>query len=90
LAGRRWASFHDRWSLDWDASRPAPPLVRRFAQLPSDAELGEAWFGAEGDAVTALDHGTTSLFPESLPRTYLSWHITPSALHVVEAVASGA
>ena len=89
LSGRRWASFHDRWSLDWDGARQAPPLVRRFEQLPSDAELGEAWFGTAGEAVTALDHGTTPLFPEARPRTYLSWRITPSALHVVEAVASG-
>lgn len=87
LAGRSWASFHDRWSLDWPAGAAPTPASREFESLPSDAELGEAWFGSGKEPVTALDHGTTALFPETWPRTYLSWQLTPSALHVVEALA---
>jgi hypothetical protein len=86
LAGRRWASFHDYWSLDRDRAEPSPARLD-FERQPSDDELGVAWFGARGKAVTVLDHGTSALFPPSLPRRYFSWQITPAALHIVEAVA---
>jgi hypothetical protein len=89
LAGRRWASFHDRWSLDWREGTQWLPASREFPRLPSDAELAEAWFGPGSEPVTALDHGTTALFPESLPRSYFGWQLTPTALHVVEALSSG-
>lgn len=93
LAGRAWASFHDRWSLDIDAAAAASPWLREappaasFDYLPSDAELGAAWFGSEGAPLTLLDHGTTELFPEDWPRHYLSWRLTPSSFHVIEAVS---
>ncbi len=86
LEGRPWASFHDRWSLDRGRDEPTP-TTRSFDRLPSDDELGVAWFGPAGAPVTVLDHGTSRLFPEALPRRYFSWQITPRALHVVEAVA---
>jgi hypothetical protein len=86
LAGRPWASFHDRWSLDREASTPRPAL--RFDAQPSDAELGDCYFGSSGPPVTVLDHGTSELFSAALPREYLSWQITPSALHLVEAVSA--
>jgi hypothetical protein len=85
LSGRPWASFHDRWSLDHDATAPRAPLS--FKASPSDDELGRRYFGAEGPNVTVFDHGTSELFPAALPRRYLSWQLTPSALHLVEAVA---
>lgn len=88
LAGRRWASFHDRWSIEQERVDPLlPPLD--FERRPSDAELGLALFGAEGAPVTALDHGTSQLFPETLPRRYFAWPLTPRALHVVEGVCGG-
>ncbi len=86
LDGRSWASFHDRWSLDRGLDQ-LTPVMRRFERPPSDAELGVAWFGSAGAPVTVLDHGTSSLFPETLPRSYFSWQITPKALHVIEAVS---
>lgn len=90
LAGRRWASFHDRWSLDraQDAS-PAPPTALRFERRPSDEQLALACFGAVGATVTAFDHGASSLFPDAWPRRYFSWQLTPQALHVVEGVSGG-
>jgi hypothetical protein len=87
LAGRRWASFHDYWSLDRHRAEPCPTLLD-FARQPDDDELGVACFGARGAPITVLDHGTSMLFPASLPRRYFSWQITPAALHIVEAVAS--
>ncbi|HVY27636.1 MAG TPA: hypothetical protein VHB79_13875 [Polyangiaceae bacterium] len=85
LATRAWASFHDRWSLDWKANAGEPPSLR-FAARPGDEELGQGLFGAAGPPVTVLDHGTAELFPAELPRRYVSWRITPRALHVVEAL----
>lgn len=86
LAGRRWASFHDRWSMDRRVSEPALPVELRFEPAPSDDELGTALFGAAGAPVEVLDHGTSGLFPEAAARRYFTWQLTPTALHVVEAL----
>lgn len=86
LAGRAWASFHDRWSLDRDRHQPSPTVLD-FERQPSDDELAAAWFGPHPGPITLLDHDTRGLFPAALPRRYFGWQITPSALHVVEAVA---
>ncbi|HYP90005.1 MAG TPA: hypothetical protein VEQ59_17670 [Polyangiaceae bacterium] len=90
LAGRRWASFHDHWSLDRDVTAPAVPSPIALPHIPSDEELGRACFGPDGAAVTVLEHGTRELFPEPGPRRYFAWQLTPSALHVVEAVSGAA
>ncbi len=84
LGGRRWASFHDRWSLDAPAVLPPPALV--FAQAPSDDELAAACFGSTGPPLSVLDHGSAGLFPETGPHRYMIWQLTPAAVHVVEAV----
>jgi hypothetical protein len=89
LAGRAWASFHDRWSIDGAPSATLGSSLR-FPRLPSDDELSIACFGASGPTVTALDHGTSQLFPEALPRHYFAWPLTPRALHVVEGVSGSA
>jgi hypothetical protein len=86
LGERRWASFHDRWSLDHPAHAPALPDLR-FERAPSDRELADGLFGPAGPPVTVLDHGTAELFPAELPRRYFTWQITPHARHVVEAVS---
>jgi hypothetical protein len=88
LAGRRWASFHDRWSLDRGLAESKLPSVVAFNYVPSDEELGASWFGPKGSPITVLDHGTSELFPEPGPRHYFAWQITPQALHIVEAVSS--
>jgi len=89
LTGRSWASFHDRWSLDGE-QLAAPAATLRFQRRPSDDELGIACFGATGAPLTALDHGTSQLFPDALPRCYFGWQLTPRALHVVEGVSGSA
>ncbi len=86
LSGRAWASFHDHWSLEWSSGAAAVPGRASFGGRPSDAALAEAWFGQEGPTVTVIDHGTGQLFPATLTHEYFSWQITPSALHVIEAV----
>jgi hypothetical protein len=84
LAGRPWASFHDRWSLDAGVTEPRPPLV--FPALPSPQDLGRAWFGSVGPPLAVLDHGTAELFPSELPRRYFGWQISADAFHLVEGV----
>jgi hypothetical protein len=86
LDGRAWASFHDRWSFDLEADSALPERLA-FERKPAEMTLAEAWFGADGPTVTALDHGTSQLFPEALPHHYFGWQITPGAWHVVEAVS---
>ncbi len=87
LAGRLWLSFHDRWSFD--AHAPASsPVEMGFPRQPSDDELGRAWFGAEGPAVTVFDHATASLFPAELPHHYFAWQVTPRARHIIEGVSN--
>lgn len=88
LAGRAWASFHDRWSFDL-GTEPVRPLELGFPQQPSDQQLGQAWFGLEGPTLEAFDHGTSELFPAELPRRYFGWQLTPKAYHLVEGVAAG-
>jgi hypothetical protein len=87
LAGRSWASFHDRWSVPLPASERMPTTLS-FERRPGDDELGVACFGASGPPVTALDHGTSQLFPDAWPRRYFSWPLTPQALHIVEGASS--
>src|SRR5258706_2572007 len=87
LAGRRWASFHDRWSLDWGVERSPTPSELDFEHAPTNDELGLAWFGPSGPPLTVLDHRTSQLFPEAWPRRYFGWPITARALHVVEGVS---
>jgi hypothetical protein len=86
LGGRRWASFHDRWSMDRSSREPALPLELRFDQPPTDDQLGTALFGATDAKVEVLDHGTSGLFAEVAARRYFTWQLTPRALHVVEAL----
>ena len=90
LQGRGWASFHDRWSLDSQAVALPLPTTLHFESRPDDDELGRACFGASQAPVTALDHDTSQLFPEALPRHYFGWQLTPQTLHVVEGVCGDA
>jgi hypothetical protein len=85
LEGRVWASFHDRWSLDF-AFEQALPEPASFPAQPSDEQLGRYWFGASGPPVEVLDHGTSELFPAALPRRYLGWRMRREAVHIVEAL----
>lgn len=88
LVARPWASFHDRWSLEYRADERMPAW-RDFECYPSDRELGEAWFGSSGPTLDVLEHAANRLFPARLPRRYFSWQLTPTALHVVEGVKGG-
>lgn len=87
LAGRSWASFHDRVSGALAPSLEEPLLS---AHRWSDAELVQHAFYGGTDVLggTVLDHGMQGFFPEQLPHLYLRWELAPGSFHVIEAVAS--
>lgn len=84
LAGRSWATFHDRLSgpvrprgLDPDtpvAWSSAEELVRRHYPLTDDPDLG------------LLDHRTSVLLPEA-PRRQFVWELAPGLFHLIEAMS---
>jgi hypothetical protein len=82
LAGRAWASFHDRLS-----GPVAPRLAGLSALLPAGLSNDElvARFYPTGIAGELEDHGTADLFP-ALPRRYLAWQVVPARHHLIEAV----
>ncbi|MFN8544913.1 MAG: hypothetical protein U0807_12035 [Candidatus Binatia bacterium] len=87
LAGRSWASFHDRLScalplhLD-DVSEPFPPTVR------DEELLARFHAGPLPNVVEVDDHETADLFPDC-PRRYLVWVLRPGRFHLIELVRSG-
>jgi hypothetical protein len=82
LAGRDWASFHDRLS-----GPVAPQLAGLSALLPAGITNDElvARFYATAAGGELEDHGTADLFP-ALPRRFLAWQIVPERHHLIEAV----
>ncbi len=96
LAGRSWASFHDRVSGELVPS-PAEPLVaeRRL----TDEELLEAFYshyvdergpeliGADGKR-PLLDHLTGALFPSDRTHRYFVWELMPAHYHLIEATSA--
>jgi len=84
LAGRSWASFHDRLSgpvrpHDIDSATPVPwssseELVRRHYPPTDDPELA------------LLDHRTSALCRDA-PRVQLAWELSPGLHHLLEAIS---
>ena len=82
LAGRSWASYHDRYSGIGAAAGDRPfvsgrrlageALILRFC----NANAGGVW----------TDHLTGSLFPEAAPYAYFLWRLTPRSVHIIEGV----
>jgi hypothetical protein len=88
IAGRSYASFHDR------LSGPLAPEVQgvvRSARRWSDAEALEHAYAApagEAPVIELTDHQTEGFFPEDQPHAYLRWELEPGAHHLIEAVCS--
>ena len=90
IAGRSWASFHDRVS---GFARPTfDGVVTTDARL-SDEEVVAA---AYEDSVSAtqlantelLDHLTEGFFPAEFPHAYFVWELGPGLFHLIEGVCS--
>jgi len=87
LAGRSWASFHDR------VSGPLPPriagIVHTSQRWSDDELLAHAYDGGAAPHVIELvDHHTEGFFPKGVPHAYLSWELSPGEHHLIEAVAA--
>ena len=80
LAGRRWASFHDRLSGAWPRARPIPAVIRLAA-----AEGAEALARRVAVPGVWYDHLTTNVLPANCTRLILPWMIRPARLHWIEA-----
>lgn len=87
IAGRSWASFHDRVS-----GQLAPTIEEPVGSDHqwSSSELIESAYYAGGEAVGAalLDHGTEGFFPKELPHVYFRWELEPGMFHLIEAVCA--
>lgn len=80
LAGRRWASFHDRLSGAWPQARPIPAPFSLAA-----AEGAESLARRVAGSGEWCDHLTTHVLPADCPRLILPWPIRPAQLHWIEA-----
>ena len=80
LAGRRWASFHDRLSGHWPRDRPMPLPIRLAA-----AESAQALARRVSGSGEWCDHLTTHILPADWPRLILPWPIGPGRVHWIEA-----
>ena len=80
LAGRRWASFHDRLSGDWLQTKPLPAPIRL-----AGAEGPQALARRVAGSGLWYDHLTTHVLPQDCPRLILPWPIRPGRLHWIEA-----
>jgi len=80
LAGRAWASFHERLSGRVRDLKGAPEAFAcRVALMP--AALARR-VGASGEW---LDHLTTHVLPDGVERRIMPWRLRPGRLHWVEA-----
>jgi len=92
LAGRSWASFHDRVS---GTTRPEfeQPLIAN-SRLGDD-EVLEALYSESARSTSLeraelLDHLTLDFFPAELPHAYFSWELEPRVFHLIEGVCAPA
>jgi hypothetical protein len=91
IAGRSWASFHDRVSGPLEPELATAAYVERRL---TDAEIVRRFFPAlEAGAVRSdgsgelLDHLTGGFFPAERPHAYFSWPLMPGVFHVIEATS---
>ena len=80
LAGRPWASFHDRLSGRARDVAAAPQTFSCATRLAPE-ELARR-VGASGEW---LDHLTTDVLPATTERRVMPWRFRPGRLHWVEA-----
>ena len=79
LAGRHWASWHDRLSGRFPPRVPLPEA--RMTRLALEAAALAAECGLSGEWV---DHLTAHVLPEGTERHLLAWPLLADWLHIVE------
>jgi hypothetical protein len=83
LAGRGWASFHDRLS---GALAPAIGLARDAAAALDDDDLLARFYPHPDTTAELVDHCAGRLWSPSLPRRYFSWELLPGRFHLIEGI----
>ena len=80
LAGRNWATFHDRLSRQWVPGESVPQHFRK-AGITSSLEV------ARLSRVHGVweDHLTGEVLPRAVCRHYFAWPITSTRMHIIEA-----
>lgn len=81
LAGRPWATFHDRFSAV--VSSPGIPKLG-IQGLVSDRPLEAELLRQPGFTGEWIDHGTGQVLPPASTRRYIPWWISPSRFHWIE------
>jgi hypothetical protein len=81
VAGREWASFHDRLS---GPLAPGLPELGATAGAMSDGELVERFYAGASGPAELETHLTAGMFPAG-PRRYLAWEVTPGWFQLIEA-----
>ena len=82
LAGRSWASFHDRLSGKLTPRFEQP--YRTSVRLTDDEIISKLY--PEPDTTAELgDHETDGLFPREREHAYFHWSLTRQWVHLIEA-----
>lgn len=89
IAGRSWASFHDRVS---GYLKPAQDDPVTSQTRMTDQEIIEELYEVPNRSMRMrqhelVDHLTEGLLPPDWPHTYFTWQIEPGRFHLIEAVA---
>lgn len=91
IAGRAFASFHDRLSGEIRPQVEQPFRAQR--RMSDDAILSRFYPSArmnhESRGLELFDHLTDGFFPRGLPHAYFVWQILPCRYHLIEGVARG-
>lgn len=81
LAGRTWASYHDRLSGDFGVA----DREQFYFESPDATQLASDW-GLTGEL---MDH-ETAVLSAGLPCRVFPWRLTAQATHLIEAVSQAA
>jgi hypothetical protein len=84
LEGRRWASFHDRYSGEL-ATKAVAPLDSPHR---ADPETLLRHFYEKGISGELTEHELPPLFPQVRPYRYWSWPLAPDQFHIIEGCRS--
>jgi hypothetical protein len=84
LAGRNWASYHDRYSCT--GAKTASISFASDRRL-TDRELIHGFYPKTPEGEWA-DHLTAGLFLAEQYCNYFLWHITPQTVHIIEGIHS--
>jgi hypothetical protein len=84
LAGRRWASFHDRYS----GELPTKNVLALDSRLRADPQTLLQHFYEKGISGELTEHELPPIFPQDQQYRYWSWPLAPDQFHIIEGCRS--